>query len=143
MKSYAYPAIIKKSRDGTYGVQFVNFKEGFTFGNTLEEAQENASEVLSLLLESYLSLKKPLPTATSTKKAAKWILPDAKTQAAMALYDSLGTSKNVKTMAQLARAMDTSWAAASRLGDPSHWPTLKLLDKAVRATGKRLVISVE
>ena len=30
-----------------------------------------------------------------------------------------------------------------RLGDPRHWPTLKLLDKAVRATGKRLVISVE
>ena len=46
-------------------------------------------------------------------------------------------------MAELARAMNTSWAAASRLGDPSHWPTLKLLDKAVRATGKRLVISVE
>ena len=142
MKSYAYPATIKKSRDGTYDVQFVNFKEGFTYGNTLAEAQDNACEVLSLLLESYLAFKKALPAPT-TKKGAILILPDAKTQAALALYESLSTSKNVKTMAQLARAMDTSWAAASRLGDPSHWPTLKLLDKAVRATGKRLVISIE
>lgn len=142
MKSYAYPAIIKKSRGGTYDVRFVNFKEGFADGNTLEEARDNACEVLSLLLESYLAFKKTLP-APATKKGAILILPDAKTQAALALYDSLSSSKKVKTMAQLARAMDTSWAAASRLGDPSHWPTLKLLDKAVRATGKRLVISVE
>ena len=142
MKNYAYPATIRKSRDGTYNVQFVNFKEGFTYGNSLEQARENACEVLSLLIESYLALKKPLPAPTA-KKGATPIRPDAKTQAALALYDSLGTSKSVKTMAQLARALDTSWAAASRLGDPSHWPTLKLLDKAVSATGKRLVISVE
>ena len=142
MKSYAYPATIKKSRDGTYSVQFVNFKEGFTYGNTLAEAQDNACEVLSLLLENYLAFKKALPAPT-TKKGAVLILPDAKTQAALALYESLSTSKNVKTMAQLAQAIDTSWAAVSRLGDPSHWPTLKLLDKAARATGRRLVISIE
>ena len=142
MKSYAYPATIRKSRDGTYSVQFVNFEEGFTYGNSLEEARENAREVLSLVIESYLALKRPLPAPTP-KKGTTPILPDAKTQAAMALYESLRASKNVKTMAQLARALDTSWAAASRLGDPAHWPTLKMLDRAVSATGKRLVISVE
>ena len=139
MKSYAYPATMKKSRDGTYGVQFVNFKEGFTYGNALAEAQDNPCEVISLLLESYLAFKIALPVPT-IKKGAILIVPDAKTQAALALYESLSTSKNVKTMAQRAREMDTSWTAASRLGDPSHLPTLKLLDKAVRATGKRLVI---
>ena len=79
MKNCAYPAIIKKSRDGTYAVQFVNFKERFTDGNTLDEARENACEVLSLLLESYLALKKALPAPT-TKKGAISILPDAKTR---------------------------------------------------------------
>lgn len=142
MKSFLYPATIRKSRRGTHDVQFVDFKEGFTYGKTLAEARDNAWEVLSLLLESYLAFKKSLPAPTA-KKGAILILPDAQTQAALALYESLSTSKNVKTMAQFARAMDIFWAAASRLGDPSHWPTLKLLDKAVRATGKRLVISVE
>ncbi len=142
MKSYAYPAIIKKTRDGTYDVQFVNFKEAFTYGETLEEAKDNACEVLSGVLESYIVHRKGIPSPTARKSAVS-ILPDAKTQAALAIYEAMSSSKDMKTVAQLARALDTSWAAASRLGDPSHWPTLKLLDKAVRATGKRLVISVE
>ena len=142
MKSYSYPATIKKLRDGTYDVQFVDFKEAFTYGQTLGEARNNASEVLSGVLESLIAHNQSIP-APSKKKGATPILPDAKTQAAMAICQSLKSSKDVKSMAELARAMNTSWAAASRLGDPSHWPTLKLLDKAVRATGKRLVISVE
>jgi len=142
MKSYAYPATMKKPCDGTYDVLFINFAEKFTYGNTLAEAQDNAYDVLSPLLESYLAFKKALLVPT-IKKGAILILPNAKTQAALALYESLSTSKNVKTMAQFALAMDTSWAAASRLGDTSQWPTLKLLYKAVRATGKRLVISIE
>ena len=68
MKSYAYPAIIKKSRDGMYDVQFANFKEGFTYGNTLKEARDNACEVLSLLLESYLAFKKALPAPTKCSR---------------------------------------------------------------------------
>lgn len=142
MKSYAYPATIKKIRDGTYDVQFINFKEAFTYGHSLGEAKDNACEVLSGVLESYIVHSKAIPSAT-TRKGAIAILPDAKTQAALVIYDAMNSSEDMKTMAQLARALDTSWAAASRLGDPSHWPTLKLLDKAVRATGKRLVISVE
>ena len=144
MKSYSYPATIRKLRNGTYDVQFVDFKEAFTYGETLGEARDNASEVLSGVLESLIAHNQPIPAPSKKKKkGAKPILPDAKTQAAMAICLSLKSSKDVKSMAELARAMNTSWAAASRLGDPSHWPTLKLLDKAVRATGKRLVISVE
>ena len=33
MKSYSYPATIKKLRDGSYDVQFVDFKEAFTYGD--------------------------------------------------------------------------------------------------------------
>ena len=142
MKSYSYPANIKKRRDGTYDVQFIDFKEAFTYGNTLDEAHDNASEVLSGVLESLIAHNQPIP-APSKKKDTTLILPDAKTQAALVICFSLKASKDIKSMAELARAMNTSWAAASRLSDPSHWPTLKLLDKAVRATGKRLVISVE
>ena len=43
----------------------------------------------------------------------------------------------------LARALETSWPAAKRLEDPTQWPSLKTLDRAAAALGKRLVLSLE
>ena len=67
MKSYSYPANIKKSRDGTYDVQFVDFKEAFTYGDTLDEARDNASEVLSGVLESLIAHNQPIPAPTKKR----------------------------------------------------------------------------
>lgn len=46
-------------------------------------------------------------------------------------------------MSDVARALETSWAAAQRLEDPNHWPSLKQIDRAAHVLGKRLVISLE
>jgi hypothetical protein len=40
------------------------------------------------------------------------------------------------------RKMADRVPAVNRLRDPSHWPTLKLLDRALKAVGKELVITV-
>ncbi len=48
-----------------------------------------------------------------------------------------------KSLADLARALGTSWPAAARLEDPRHWPTLRQLDRAAAALGKRLVLELE
>ena len=57
----------------------------------------------------------------------------------MLLRDARGD----RSMADLARGLGTSWAAAQRLEDPHHWPSLKQLERAARVLGKRLVLSVE
>ncbi len=46
-------------------------------------------------------------------------------------------------MSELAPALETSWPSAQRLEDPKHWPTLRQLEKAASALGKRLVLSFE
>jgi antitoxin HicB len=46
-------------------------------------------------------------------------------------------------MSQIARALETSWPAAQRMENPKHWPTLRQLEKAAAALGKRLVLSFE
>ena len=48
-----------------------------------------------------------------------------------------------RSLSDLARALETSWPAAKRLENPTHWPSLKTLDRAVTALGKRLVLTVE
>ena len=86
------PPRLKNRADSLSGffVQFVDFEEAITEGQTLEEAGFNAAEVLSGVL-----------------------------------------------------ALETSWAAVQRLEDPHHWPSLKQLDRAARALGKRLVLNME
>jgi antitoxin HicB len=134
-----YPATVEVQKDGSHFVQFVDLADTFTEGQTLEEALFNAAEVLSAMLAWRLDEQQEVPAPSLKLKGVHYIAPDAKTQAAMLLRLARGE----RTLSELARALETSWPAAKRLEDPSHWPSLKTLDRAAAALGKRLVLSLE
>lgn len=52
-------------------------------------------------------------------------------------------ARGERSLAEVARALETSWPAAKRLEDPRYYPTLKQLEKAAAALGKKLVLSFE
>ena len=133
-----YPAKIT-SQDGGFFVQFVDLPDTFTEGETMEEALFNASEVLSAMMAWRLDEGQDIPAPSLKVKDACYIAPDAKTQAVLLLRKARGD----RTLADLARAMGTSWPQAKRLEDVHHWPSLKTLDRAARVLGKRLVLSME
>jgi antitoxin HicB len=134
-----YPALVERQGDGTYLVRFIDLDDTFTEGLTQEEALFNAAEVLSAMLAWRLDASKDVPTPSLKVEGAYYITPDAKTQAAMLLRLARGE----RTLADLARALETSWPAARRLEDPTHWPSLKTLERAAAALGKRLVLTLE
>jgi antitoxin HicB len=117
----------------------VDLPDTFTEGKTKEEAIFNASEVLSAMLAWRLDESKEVPAPSQNLSDVQYIAPDAKTQAAMLLRLARGE----RSLSELARALETSWPAAKRLEDPSHWPSLKTLDRAATALGKRLVLTLE
>jgi len=133
-----YPALLTPDESG-YCVQFVDLEEAFTEGGTLDEALFNAAEVLTLTLDARMEENLPIPEPASGVESAYYVAPDAKTQAALLVRRARGD----RPLADLARALETSWPAARRLEDGSHWPSLKQLDKAAAALGKRLVLSFE
>lgn len=135
----SYPAIFKPEKAGGYCVQFVDLEEAFTEGDTLEEALFNAAEVLTLTLEGRMDEDLAIPAPSARVKDARYVAPSTSTQAALLVRRARGD----RSMAELARALDTSWPAAKRLEDPRHFPTLKQLDRAAAALGKRLVLSFE
>ncbi|MDO4765490.1 MAG: type II toxin-antitoxin system HicB family antitoxin [Eubacteriales bacterium] len=59
MKTF-YPCTIKKE-EGVYYVNFLDFADCFTDGDTMEEAILNAKDVLEAVAFSYLKNNKPLP----------------------------------------------------------------------------------
>ena len=131
-----YPATVEQQPDGSFLVSFLDLADTFTEGKTKEEAMFNAAEVLSAMLAWRLDEAKDVPAPTQKIKGAHYIAPDAKTQAAMLLRLARGE----RSLSELARALETSWPAAKRLENPSHWPSLKTLDRAAAALGKRLVL---
>ena len=134
-----YPAKIEKQADRKYFVQFVDFDDIFTEGDSEEEAQFNAVEALSGMLAWKLDNEVSIPPPSKNIKRAVYIAPDSKTQAAMLLRLARGE----RTLSDLARALETSWPAAQRLEDAKHWPSLKTLERAAAALGKRLVLVLE
>lgn len=134
----SYPYTTKLQTNGSLVVQFVDFEEAFTEGETLEEAAFNAAEVLTGVIAYRLEQGETIPQPSPTKKNLV-ASPSAGVQSAMLLRAARGD----RPLADLARALETSWAAAQRLEDPRHWPSLKQLDRAARVLGKRLVLSFE
>ena len=134
-----YPATLDTQADGSILVRFIDLPDTFTEGRTKDEALFNAAEVLSAMLAWRLEEAKDVPAPSQKVKGAQSIARDAKTQAAMLLRLARGEP----SLSELARALDTSWPAAKRLEDPTHWPSLKMLDRAAAALGKRLVLTLE
>lgn len=135
-----YPATFKQQTEGGYLVQFVDLPEVMTEGATLEEAELNAQEALTGILEYRLDENQQIPDPSIiTDENVRYVTPDAQVQAALLVRKQRG----VTPLSTLARALETSWPAAQRLEDPHHWPTLKQLDRTARALGKRLVLSME
>ncbi len=132
-----YPANIVKGADGIYTVTFPDFPETATDGATIEEALFNASEALTLTLEGRAEegMEIPLPK----KRSKHLIAPAARVQSAILFRIARGN----RSISKVARALNTSWAAASRLEDPRHSPTLKQIEKAAASVGKRLVVDFE
>lgn len=134
----SYPYTLEPQKSGGYFVQFVDFEEAFTEGETKEEAAFNAAEVLSGILAYRLEHGDDIPEPSKTLEHPV-ALPSASVQSALLVRQARGH----RSLSDLARALDTSWPSAQRLENPNHWPSLKQLDKAAKALGKRLVLSLE
>ncbi len=152
-----YPASFEPQPEGGFTVLFRDIPEAITEGDTLDEALLHAQEVLSLCLRGRIEDGQPIPLptlvkeklakvtakvtakGTTVRKSVHMIAPDAQAQSAALLR----LARAGRPLSELARALDTSWAAAQRLEDPHHWPSLKQLDRAAKVLGRRLVLSFE
>ncbi|NLM18284.1 MAG: type II toxin-antitoxin system HicB family antitoxin [Candidatus Riflebacteria bacterium] len=134
--NYEYPFTITPDGDG-FLVQFVDIEEAFTCGDSIEESIFNAEEVLTAMLECRMEDGKPIPEPSQGDWKYK-VAPSAAVQSALLVRKA----REDKTLAELARAMGTSWPAVQKLEDPKHYPSLRQLEKAVNSLGKRLVLSI-
>ena len=134
-----YPAALETRENGALLVRFVDVEDTFTEGATPDEAPFSAAEVLSAMLGCRLDHDLPIPDPSPAGDGLYLIAPDTRTQAALLIRRARGN----RSLAELARALETSRPSARRLENPRHSPTLRQLEKAAAALGKRLVLALE
>lgn len=139
MMDIRYPVILEPQEPKGFFVRFPDMDDTFTEGDTEEEAIRHASDVLTAMLGWRIDNGHPIPNPSRNVDGALYVVPDAKVQAAILLRQARGA----RPMAEIARAMDTSWSSAKRLENPRHWPSLKQLEKAATTMGKKLVLSFD
>lgn len=132
---FEYPFTIKKSVDNSYFVKFLDIEEAITCGASVEECIHNAGEVLNAMLECRLETDDEIPEPSIGNHKHR-VAPSAAIQAALLIK----LNRRGKTLADLARALGVTWPVAQRLEDPKHSPSLKQLERAAAALGKRLII---
>lgn len=133
----AYQAVLKPQPGGGFTVTFPDLPDAITEGDSEAEALFNAAEVLTLTLEARMDEGVAIPKPSSRQGA--WVYPSPPCQAALLIRKT----RAKRPLSDLARTLQTSWAAAQRLENPHHATTIQQLDRAASAYGKRLVLYFE
>lgn len=133
-----YRADIKADPDGGFIVTFPDVPEALTFGVTRDDAIASAREALGLALRGILADGGPLPEARAQEGVP--VSPDAQDAIKLAVIAAFQQAAITKT--ELARRLGRTETEARRILDPDHGTKLPLLQQALEAMGKRLVISV-
>lgn len=140
MSIVKYQAVLAAQPEGGFTVTFPDLPEAITEGDTREEALFHAADVLTLCLDERIESGDTLPAASKVKGGV-WVEPASAVQAAVAVRTA--RLAQGRSLADLARALGTSWAAAQKLESPRANPTIKQLERTAAALGKRLVLSIE
>lgn len=133
----AYQARLEPQPGGGFTVTFPDLPDAITEGETEAEALFNAVEVLTLTLEGRIDEGEAIPKPG--KHRGIWVSPSPACQAALLVRQI----RAERPLSDLARTLETSWAAAQRLEDPHHATTVRQLDRVAAAYSKRLVLYFE
>jgi antitoxin HicB len=140
MMDYVFPASIEADPEGGYLVSFPDVPEAITGGATMAEARANAVEALGLALRGVVGMARPLPVIRATGEGLVQIAVDPSTALKLAVVEAFKASGLSKS--ELARRLGRVETEARRILDPDHRTKLPLLQEALAALGKDIVISV-
>jgi antitoxin HicB len=135
----AYPANLDPDEGGGLLVTFPDFGVGVTQGETREEALTQAADLLETMVANYMAEGWDLPDP-SPASAGRPLVGLAPLVAAKAeLYRAMRKAGIGK--AELARRVGISLQQAQRLFDIRLASRLDRIDAAMRALGRRLVVT--
>ncbi len=140
MTVFAYPAKLRKGRDGRITVFFRDLPEALSDGSDEAEALANAADALSEALMARIADNEQVPSPSAPIRREYQIAPEPTVAAKAALHQIVREKKI--SAAELARRLKIDHKEARRMLDPKHRTKLPRLAEALRATGHDLAVTV-
>jgi antitoxin HicB len=135
-----YPVKLRRDSNGTILVEAPDIPEVHTFGEDEDEALMHAVDAIETALSMYIEDRRDLPRPSAGSRRMKLVTLPALTEAKLALYTAMRTSKVGK--AELARRLNCHLPQVDRLLDLTHSSRIEQLESAFRALGKRLSVTI-
>jgi antitoxin HicB len=132
-----YPITITED-DGVFLVDFKDIPEGFTSGDTIEEAREMAQDALIGILDWYMKHGKVIPIPSNVVHDCVEL--DIVSSAKVFLHNEM-LAQNIKK-AELARKINMAAPNFERVAGLRHITKINAVSQAFAALGKRLDIRV-
>jgi len=135
-----YPVILEADDNGTLLVTCPDLPEVTTWGEDEADALQRAADAIEEALAARISHRDDIPEPTAARGRPVPSLPPL-TIAKVALYRTAYASGTTK--AELGRRLGWHAPQIDRLFDLRHHSKIEQIDQALRALGKRLVVSVQ
>lgn len=135
-----YPVILVPA-EGSYLVDFPDFPEAHSVGETVEEALREAADGLITAVEMYLEDRRPVPLPSAAELGQHTIALPALETAKVLLWNEM--LKRRLRKADLARLLNVHQPQIDRLFDLRHSSKLDFVEQAAAALGRRLAIRLQ
>jgi antitoxin HicB len=135
----AYPVTLTPEEEGGFTVTFTEIPEAITQGETLDDAMFHAADALETALDFYFDDKRAVPMPSKPKRGQRVVeLPISLSAKVLLLNEML--AQQVRP-AELARRLHVTPQEVNRLTNLHHTTKIDGIADAMKALGKKLMVS--
>ena len=137
-----YTVTLQSLENGTVMAKFVGVPEALTCGRDEKEALRLAREALVLALtEGYMTAKRSVPKPSKPKRGQHTVTVPPLVAAKLAVYQAM--LEDWVTQVELAARLNQDDRQVRRLLNVKHRSRLDMLDRALNALGRQMVLEVK
>lgn len=136
-----YPVTLIPDTNDTYLVEFVDFPDVHSVGDTVDDALREAMDGLLTGLEMYMDDRRPVPMPSKCAPGQYAVTLPALETAKVLLWNEMLKQRLRK--ADLARRLHVHQPQVDRLFDLRHSSKLDFVEQTAAALGRRLTIELQ
>ena len=137
---FSYPVTLTPDTNGSFTVGFSDIPEANSVGDDEAEALLNALDALETALEIYFDERRAVPLPSKAKKGQPVVTLPALETSKVLLWNEMLLQSMRK--ADLARLLNVHMPQVDRLFDLRHSSKIEFVEKAARALGRNLSVSL-